>query len=198
MIHIRGVNAMAAAVVNKRSSFQPSCTICQSDGQSEVLSRPEDVLNRKSRVDIDGRPHYSPGWYRRGFTLRVESLPKHGWLGQSTATGTANCQLWRRRSGMLASPRLMLEEQSRIITLSVDNGGLWPSRKTLAKRHVLGGKVSRVSKHLARKEFNERLDATTLNDQVEASIKLLLPNWDWVKVARYVRKHRKWWKVIES
>ncbi|KAH3590698.1 hypothetical protein KXV95_004743 [Aspergillus fumigatus] len=138
---------MAAAVVNKRSSFQPSCTICQSDGQSEVLSRITLL------VGIDG-----------GLLCGLNHSPNtDGWVN--------------RRQLELPIANYGEGGVSRIITLSVDNGGLWPSRKTLAKRHVLGGKVSRVSKHLARKEFNERLDATTLNDQVEAS-KLLLPNWD--------------------
>lgn len=50
---------------------------------------------------------------------------------------------------MLVNPRPVFEEQSSIITTSIDEGGVQPSLKILAKRHVLGGEVTRVSKHPA-------------------------------------------------
>jgi hypothetical protein len=54
---------------------------------------------------------------------------------------------------MLVNPRPILEEQSSIIITSIDEGGVQPSLETLAKWYVLGGEVTKVSKHLARRNL---------------------------------------------
>jgi hypothetical protein len=42
---------------------------------------------------------------------------------------------------MLVNPRPIFEEQSSIITTSIDEGGVQPSLETLAKWYVLGGET---------------------------------------------------------